>query len=123
MRTRKWITMALAALVALGLAGFVLTGCGSSSKAPDTTLVAPILSSLSVNTGPPGTEVTLKGQGLGDGADSRVDFAGTAAEVAEWKDTYIVVYVPSTCQSGAVSVNTPGGTSNPLGFTVETGST
>jgi len=117
------MAVALAALVTAGVAGFALTGCGSSSPPAEKTPPAPILSSLSLNTGPPGTEVTITGQGFGDGVNSHVYFAGIEAGVGEWKDTHIVVYVPSACTSGAVSVITPGGTSNPLGFTVEAGST
>ncbi len=123
MSTRRWLSIALVPLVVLGLSGLAVAGCNSNSKGLEIIITVPILSSLSVNTGPPGTEVTVHGQGFGDGVDSRVEFAGTPAGVVEWKDTYIVVYVPSSCTSGAVSVTTPGGTSNPMGFTVESGST
>ncbi len=123
MHARKWLSIALLILVALGLTGLAVVGCGSGSKGFDLLTTVPILSSLSCNSGPPGTEVTLRGKGFGDGVSSRVEFAGTEAGVAEWHDDYIVVYVPSGSISGAVSVTTPGGTSNPMGFTVEEGST
>ncbi len=123
MNSKRWLSVVLAALLVGGMAGLTLAGCGSSAQGPSITTPSPILTALSVNSGAPGSEIRLTGQGFGDGVNSRVDFAGATAGVAEWRDTYIDVFVPASCTSGAVSVTTPGGTSNPIGFTVEAGST
>ncbi len=123
MNSKRWLSAVLAVLLTLGVATLAIAGCGSSAQGPSITTPSPILTALSVNSGAPGTEIRLTGQGFGDGVNSRVDFAGTTAGVAEWKDTYVDVIVPASCTSGAVTVTTPGGMSNPMGFTVESGST
>ncbi len=123
MRKKWWLSLAVAALLVMGVTGLTLAGCGSGAQAPTFITPVPILSSLSVNAGPPGTTVRLTGQGFGDGTNGSVTFAGTLAGVADWNDTYIDVVVPASCTSGAVIVTTLGGASNPLGFTIQSGST
>jgi len=77
---------------------------------------APVISSLSPNSGPVGTAVTLTGTNFG-GAIA-VSFNGTAAPFAVNSATQITAAVPTGASTGNVAVTTPGGVSNGLVFTV-----
>jgi hypothetical protein len=72
--------------------------------------------------GPPGTTVTISGQGFGDfrsTQDNRVDFAGVTALIQSWESDFILVKVPLHAGSGPVMV-TNGEHRIPVGeFTVQ----
>ncbi|MDO7875684.1 Ig-like domain repeat protein [Hymenobacter sp. ASUV-10] len=97
------------------------TGLASSTSAALTQVVnappVPAISSLSPSSGPVGTSVVISGSGLG-GASS-VSFDGVAqTTISANTATSLTVAVPAGATTGDVVVNTPGGTSNALTFTV-----
>jgi hypothetical protein len=93
---------------------------GSPSNGANFT-VTPNITSLSPNTGPVGTVVTVAGTGFGASqGTSSVSFAGTAGVPTSWTISSITVPVPSGAASGNVSVTVGGITSNALSFTLGT---
>ena len=57
--------------------------------------------------GPPGTTVTISGEGFGDfqnTQDNRVEFAGMPALIQSWEPDFILVKVPLKATSGPVMV-------------------
>ena len=80
---------------------------------------APIITSLSLTSGPVGTPVIIIGSNFGStqGA-STVTFNGTAAAPTSWSAISIVVPVPSGATTGPLVVTVGGTASNSLGFTV-----
>jgi hypothetical protein len=57
--------------------------------------------------GPPGTTVTISGDGFGDfhnTQDNRVEFQGSPALIQSWEPDFILVKVPLEAQSGPVMV-------------------
>jgi hypothetical protein len=57
--------------------------------------------------GPPGTTVTIGGEGFGDfqnTQDNRVEFQGSPALIQSWEPDFILVKVPLEAQSGPVTV-------------------
>ncbi len=57
--------------------------------------------------GPPGTTVTISGEGFGDfknTQDNRVEFQGTSALIQSWEPDFILVKVPLKAASGSVMV-------------------
>ena len=95
----------------------VTTPGGTSNVVPFTVLPpAPAISSLSPNSGTPGTSVVITGSNL-SGATA-VSFNGTAATFTVNSATQITATVPAGASTGNVTVTTPGGTSNGLAFTV-----
>lgn len=57
--------------------------------------------------GPPGTTVTISGQGFGDfrsTQDNRVEFSGVSALIQSWEPDFILVKVPLHADSGPVIV-------------------
>ena len=57
--------------------------------------------------GPPGTTVTISGEGFGDfrnTQDNRVEFQGTPALIQSWEPDFILVKVPLQARSGQVMV-------------------
>ena len=77
---------------------------------------APTLTSISPNTSPVGTTVVLTGTNLT--AATAVNFNGTGATFTVNSSTQITALVPTGATSGPVTVATPGGLSNAIGFTV-----
>jgi len=78
----------------------------------------PQISSLTPNTGPIGTSVTIAGSNFGASAGT-VTFNGTAATVSSWNSSSITVQVPANATSGPVVVTTSGGiASSGVTFTV-----
>ena len=57
--------------------------------------------------GPPGTTVTISGEGFGDfqnTQDNRVEFQGVPALIQSWEPDFILVKVPLKATSGPVVV-------------------
>jgi Bacterial Ig-like domain (group 3)/IPT/TIG domain len=83
---------------------------------------APSITSLTPNSGPVGTSVTIAGANFGaTQGTSTVTFNGTAATVASaanWSATSIVVPVPTGATTGPVVVTVGGAASNGVTFTV-----
>ena len=82
--------------------------------------VGPKITSIEPNNGPPGIEVTIKGenflpvQGVG-----KVEFKGVDAGTASsWSDNRIEIFVPQGATTGDVVVTTTDGASNGFPFTV-----
>jgi len=75
------------------------------------------LDSLSTSSATPGSRVTLTGTGFGAvRGDSRVTFAGTAAEIVEWTDTHVIALVPALAKPGYLGVVRDGRASNGIWF-------
>ena len=75
----------------------------------------PLIISLSPNSGPGGTTVSIIGRDFGTSGGS-VSFNGVAASVSYWSDTRIVATVPGTATTGLVIVSTGEGNSNGVRF-------
>ncbi|MBI4657760.1 MAG: IPT/TIG domain-containing protein, partial [Verrucomicrobia bacterium] len=71
------------------------------------------LQRLSVNVGPPGTQVAIQGQFFASGkpGDNVVTLGGTQLKVVEATPTRLLVEIPAGASSGALLVTTPNGTS------------
>jgi len=80
-----------------------------------TTPIAPSITSLSPNTGPIGTAVTISGVRF-TGATA-VNFGAASASFTVVNDTTITTTVPSGTGIAAVTVTTPNGVSNSATFT------
>ncbi|MFE3548019.1 beta strand repeat-containing protein [Streptomyces kronopolitis] len=97
----------------------VTTPGGTSNGLPYTytAVSAPVLSSVSPNTGPAagGTVVTLSGTGLA-GATA-VRFGSVSASFTVVSSTQITAVAPAGTGTVQVTVTTPGGTSNGVAFT------
>lgn len=79
---------------------------GSSGGGSETPPPAPVLQSLSLYAGSPGTQITLLGSGFGDTkGKSWVGFDTVKAPIISWSDTVIVVNVPNKSTPGYVGVN------------------
>jgi hypothetical protein len=106
-------------------------GCGKKSTNPTTSLLGvPILISINGATQPSGSigsTVLVEGQGFGasqgsgrvlfsDGSGGEI--AATIADPADWTDTYILTTVPDGTATGPAWVETAGGASDSLTFTV-----
>lgn len=101
--------------------GVVINVAGAPSNAPDFTLIySPGISSLSQNSGPVGTSITITGINFGaTQGTSTVTFNGTSAGTASsWSATSITVTVPNGATSGFVVVTVSGTPSNGKTFTV-----
>jgi hypothetical protein len=73
--------------------------------------------------GPPGTTVTISGEGFGDfqnTQDNRVEFEGVSALIQSWESDFILVKVPLKATSGAVMVMNGGTTREAGTFTLQT---
>ncbi len=80
---------------------------------------APSIASLSPNSGPVGTSVTITGANFGiSRGTSTVSFNGTGATPTSWSATSIVAAVPAGATTGNVVVTVGGVASNGVTFTV-----
>jgi hypothetical protein len=96
-------------------------GTPSTAQIPDPVPAQPAISSLSINWGVVGEEVTINGNGFGQTQQtSTVAFNGVVAPTpTSWSDSSIRVDVPPTT-SGSVVVAVNGQTSNSIAFAVST---
>jgi RHS repeat-associated protein len=83
-------------------------------------LISPLISGLVPASGPTGTQVQVNGSGFGaTQGTSTVSMRGGSASVVSWSDTQIVITIPPTGISGAVTVTVSGVLSNTdVNFTV-----
>jgi hypothetical protein len=80
---------------------------------------APSISSLTPNSGPINTSVTIAGTNFGTSqSSSSISFNGTSAAAVSWSDTSIQVSVPVGTTTGAVVVTVNGQASNQVTYTV-----
>jgi len=78
----------------------------------------PIISNLSPNSGPVGTEVTISGSNFGL-TQGTVTFNGVEASITSWTNTSIQTFVPPTASTGLVVVDrSDGKASNGMLFTI-----
>ena len=117
---QSWTNTSITALVPSNVStGPVTVVCGGASSNGFTFVVTPSLQSLSPNTGPAGTVVTISGNGFGQTqGTSSVMFAGTFASPTSWSNTRIVAPVPAAATSGQVIVTVDAVQSAGLPFTV-----
>jgi YD repeat-containing protein len=79
----------------------------------------PSITSLTPNTGPVGTAVTIAGSGFGNNqGSSTVTFNGVTGTPTNWKQNSITVPVPNGATTGPVVVTVSGSASNGVTFTV-----
>jgi len=79
---------------------------------------APSITSLSVLSGNPDTQVTIDGSGFSSTLNNNtVQFNGVAAIVLSATPTVLVVKVPISCGNGPITVTTPQGTATSASFT------
>jgi len=98
----------------------VISVNGQTSNAVTFT-VTPKINSLTPNSGPIGTPVTISGTSFGSTqGTSTIAFNGTAATPASWSATSILVAVPAGATTGPVVVTVAGQASNGSTFTVTT---
>lgn len=101
----------------------VHTAAGNTNALPftvnsgDPTATQPQLVYCSPAAGAAGTQVSVIGQNLGD-SPGTVSFNGVAATILNWTSTAVVVIVPQGATTGPVTLQTGGGTSNSVTFTV-----
>ena len=98
-----------------------LCGCGGSYSAPlnPPPSTAPVLSTLSQNSGAVGTPVTITGTNFGaTQGTSTVAFNGTLSTPTAWSATSVTASVPAGATSGNIIVTVGGVASNGLLFTV-----
>jgi hypothetical protein len=97
----------------------VTVGGMASNSLPYTVTVAPGVTSVSPNSGPVGTSITITGANFGaTKGTSTVKFNGTTATPTTWSDTSIVVPVPSGATTGNIVVNVGGLASIGVPYTV-----
>jgi uncharacterized protein (TIGR03437 family) len=98
----------------------------SISQAPPQIVVAqkPSISSVSPNTGAPGTAITIAGTNFKtSSADDTVRFNGVAAVVSSATASQLVVNAPSGGTTGNITVTTADGTSSGINFTYTSATT
>ena len=106
----------------MGLMASLFFACNGEDDAPDPTPATPTITSLTPNTGPVGTEVTITGTNFG--TSPTVSFGGTNAPVkAGGTATTITVDVPAglAAEAANVTVTANNQTSQPSVFTVTEG--
>ena len=91
-----------------------------SNGSPFTVILAPVITSLTPNTGNIGDSVTIAGTGFGAAqGGSTVAFHGTlVTSVTSWSATSIVVIVPAASTTGNVIVTVLGASSNGSPFSL-----
>jgi hypothetical protein len=116
----SWSTTSIKAPVPTGATtgNAVVTVGGSASNGVLFT-VAPIINSLSINSGAVGASVTISGNNFGSTqGTSTVKFNGVTASAPSWSTTSITAVVPSGATNGNVVVTVGTLASNGLAFTV-----
>src|SRR5262245_35338152 len=108
---------------ALLLLALSAAGCTGSSDDDDDdgTSEPPVVTTVEPLTGVVGTAVTISGDDFGSEQGSgTVTLGGTAVTPTQWSATEITIAVPATVFPGnrEVVVTTPGGSSNPVAFSV-----
>jgi hypothetical protein len=95
----------------------------TSNNLTFTVTVAPVLTSLNLNSGPIGIPVTLTGLHFGAVQNSSLVFFNgvPATSYAAWSDTSVTTAVPAGATTGLVTILVLGVTSNGITFTVTTG--
>ncbi|HKV90947.1 MAG TPA: IPT/TIG domain-containing protein, partial [Candidatus Angelobacter sp.] len=100
--------------------GFVNVSVNSTpSNYVDYAIPGQSISSLTPNTGPVGTQVTIAGTAFGSPqGTSTLTFNGQTATINSWTNTQIVATVPVTAPTGPAVVTVGGVNSNAVTFTV-----
>lgn len=103
---------------------FWVAGCGVGDIEEGTSLdeydTGPVIRSITPDTGPPGTPVTILGVAFSPHPDSnRVTFGGVPANVDAASDTLIIAEVPDSASTGPVEVTARGMTAIGPEFTLE----
>jgi len=90
------------------------------SNAVPFTVDALQITSVSPNSGLPGTVFKFTGSGFGNSQGSGVAFLGSTAagQVQSWTDTQVVATVASGALTGVAKIQQNGVWSNSLGFTI-----
>jgi IPT/TIG domain len=97
-------------------------GTGTSTASFTVTTGAPVVSSFTPTSGPPGTSVSITGSGFA-GATA-VTFNGTAATFTVTSGTQITATVPAQATTGPIAVTTPAGiATSTASFTITSGQT
>ena len=121
---QSWSDTQVVALVAAGSTSGnaqVLQN-GVMSNAVPFTVIAPYITSLSMNEAPPGTSISILGSGFGSSQGTGAVWLGsTLAQVTNWTDTGVDATVAAGALSGVARIQQNGVWSNALGFTVELG--
>jgi hypothetical protein len=109
-------TQIVATVPSTAITGPVQVNVDGVNSNPDVlfTLPNPKITGLSPSSGPVGTQVTISGSGFGatQGSSTLVFYPNVTATPASWSDTQIVVTVPTTATTGAVTVTEGGVNSN-----------
>jgi len=116
----SWSDTSIVAPVPVGAATgpVVVTVAGNASNGVAFTVI-PQISSLSPNSGPIGTSVTISGTNFGaTQGTSTITFNGTAATPSSWAATTIVAPVPAGATTGPVVVTVGGQASAGVTFTI-----
>ncbi|MEW6552852.1 MAG: IPT/TIG domain-containing protein [Actinomycetota bacterium] len=114
---RKTICAAVLAAVLSMTAALLFFGCGGAGAKPE-------IKTLDPESGPPGSEVVIKGGSFGSSQGTGVVFfSGKEVTVVAWADTVITVKIPSDLEEATygVTVETDNGASNEVEFKVEKG--
>jgi len=113
-----FLSSCIGVLVTVGL----LCGCKDMGSDPPP---KPTITRITPDSGAVGAEVKVEGSGFGNARGSgEVRFGAVAAlQYNEWKDSEIRTIVPSGAQTGTIVVETAGGQSNGVHFTVLGGGT
>lgn len=82
---------------------------------------APVIDSVTPDSGPYGSEITIRGGNFGTGG-TVVFFDGIEAKVISWSNNEIVCIVPAYSEAGEIAVTGSAGESNPFYFNVDNGS-
>ena len=114
-------------LAGVVLAGVLLAWWGAATHGSlPSGSTEPAIESLTPESGPEGTVVTIGGSNFGPSIGalqgmSGVSFNGVWASASSWSDTEIRVAVPPGAATGKVAVTVSGQASNGVEFTVESG--
>jgi hypothetical protein len=115
---RKRLLFTVAMLAALAMLAGLIAGCGSSSPPASD---KPVVSGVTPDTGPAGTQFVIVGQNFGAAQGNGVVHVGIqVAKVSSWSDGSITAVVPTGLDptTQPVTVLTPAGQSEYIEFTV-----
>ncbi|MDZ7714689.1 MAG: IPT/TIG domain-containing protein [Balneolaceae bacterium] len=92
-----------------------IISCGGGNGSPD-----PEITGIQPTSGPPGTLVTISGQGFApEASGNEVSFGGTVAQINTASESQLQATVPEGATSGAVTVTVGNKTASGPSFTVE----